>query len=45
MAFKKRMRAKIFSRWPMALIVIGIVLTVVWLVLLIWFPLHLLEIV
>jgi hypothetical protein len=36
---------KIIDRWPMALIVFGIALTVVWLALLIWFTLHLLQLV
>jgi hypothetical protein len=36
---------KIIDRWPMALIVFGITLTVVWVALLIWFTLHLLQLV
>jgi hypothetical protein len=36
---------KIISRWPLVLIILGGMLTLFWIVLLIWFPLHLLGIV
>jgi hypothetical protein len=36
---------KIINRWPIALIIFGVVLTLLWLVLLIVFPLHLLQVV
>ena len=35
--------SKIIDRWPVALIIFGGVLTVLWLVLLFLFPLHLLQ--
>ena len=43
MAFKNKL-IKIINRWPMALIIFGAVLTLVWAVVLILFPLHLLQI-
>ena len=43
MALKNKIM-KIINRWPMALIVFGLVLTLLWLVLLIMFPLHLLQV-
>jgi hypothetical protein len=42
---QKNKLMKIINRWPMALIVFGIALTVVWVALLIWFTLHLLQLV
>jgi hypothetical protein len=44
MALKTKL-TKIINRWPMALIIFGVVLTLLWLVLLILFPLHLLQVV
>ena len=44
MALKKKL-TKIINRWPMALIMFGVVLTFLWLVLLILFSLHLLQLV
>lgn len=35
--------SKIIDRWPVALIIFGGLLTVLWLVLLILFPLHFLQ--
>ena len=35
---------KIFDRWPMTLIIFGVGLTLIWLVLLIWLPLRLLQV-
>jgi hypothetical protein len=43
-ALKNKMR-KIINRWPTALIIFGVVLTLLWLILLIVFPLHLLQLV
>ena len=37
--------ATITDRWRVALIVFGVALTVVWLIMLIWAPLRLLEII
>jgi hypothetical protein len=42
---QKNKLMKIIDRWPMALIVFGIALTVAWVALLIWFTLHLLQLV
>jgi hypothetical protein len=42
---KKNKLMKIIDRWPVMLIVFGVVLTLVWFGLLIWFPLHLLQLV
>jgi hypothetical protein len=36
---------KITEQWPVALIVVGVALTLVWLAVLIWVPLHLLQVV
>jgi hypothetical protein len=44
MALKNKIR-KIINGWPMALILFGVVLTLIWLVLLVLFPLRLLEVV
>jgi hypothetical protein len=44
MTIKNKMM-KIINRWPTALIIFGVLLTVLWLVLLILFPLHLLQVV
>jgi hypothetical protein len=44
MALKNKMR-KIINAWPMALIIFGVALTLIWLVLLVLFPLRLLEVV
>ena len=44
MALKSKLM-KITTRWPLALIILGAALTLVWIILLIWFPLRLLEIV
>ena len=44
MALKNKL-TKIINRWPMALIMFGVVLTFLWLVLLILFSLHLLQVV
>jgi hypothetical protein len=41
----RKLLTTIIDRWRAALIVFGVALTVVWLILLIWFPLHLLEII
>jgi hypothetical protein len=41
-ALKKMM--KIINRWPLALIILGGALTLAWIALLIWFPLHLLRV-
>ena len=35
----------IIKRWPIVLVALGILLSIAWLVLLIWFPLHVLSIV
>jgi hypothetical protein len=35
---------KLFDLWPTALIGFGLVLTLVWMILLIWFPLHLFQV-
>jgi len=37
--------AKIMDQWPAALVAFGGVLTLAWLGLLIWYPLHLLQLV
>lgn len=37
--------AKIMDQWPVALVAFGGVLTLAWLGLLIWYPLHLLQLV
>jgi hypothetical protein len=42
MALKNKIR-KIINGWPMALILFGVVLTLIWLVLLVLFPLRLLD--
>jgi hypothetical protein len=42
---QKNKLMKVIDRWPMALFVFGIALTVVWVALLIWFTLHLLQLV
>ena len=44
MALKNKMK-KIINRWPIALIMFGVVLTFLWLVLLILFPLYLQQVV
>ena len=44
MAFRNKL-TKIITRWPIALVIFGIVLTLVWLVVLILLPLHLLQVV
>jgi hypothetical protein len=44
MALKNKLM-KIINRWPMALIIFGVVLTLLWLILLVAFPLHLLQVV
>jgi hypothetical protein len=36
---------KIINQWPVMLIVVGGTLTLIWLALLIWFPMRLLQIV
>ena len=36
---------KIMDQWPVVLVAFGAVLTLVWLGLLIWYPLHLLQLV
>jgi len=41
----RKLLTTIVDRWRAALVIFGAVLTVVWLMLLIWFPLHLLEII
>jgi hypothetical protein len=41
----RKLLTTIIDRWRAALIVFGVALTVAWLILLIWFPLHLLEII
>jgi hypothetical protein len=41
----RKLLTTIIDRWRAALIVFGVALTVLWLILLIWFPLHLLEII
>ena len=35
----------IIKRWPIVLVALGILLSIAWLVLLIWFPLHLFSLV
>jgi len=35
---------KLFNQWSVSLIVLGAVLTLVWLILLVWFPLHLMQV-
>jgi hypothetical protein len=45
MALRNKTFKKIFAQWPVALIVIGFVFTIAWVILLIWLPLRLLEIV
>jgi hypothetical protein len=40
-----RWLTKTINRWPVALIMLGGALTLFWLALLIWFPMHLLQIV
>jgi hypothetical protein len=37
--------ARISNHWPLALIAFGIMLTLVWFAVLVWFPLHLLDMV
>ena len=44
MAFKNKMM-KVINGWPIALIKFGLALTLIWLVLLILFSLHLLQVV
>jgi hypothetical protein len=44
MALRNRMFKK-FPPLPTALIMVGVMLTIAWIVLIIWLPLHLLEIV
>lgn len=41
----QRKSSRIISDWPMAVIALGIVLTLVWAGLLVWFLLHLLHVV
>ena len=41
----RKLLTTIVDRWRAALVIFGVVLTVVWMMLLIWFPLHLLEII
>ena len=43
MALKSKM-IKIVNGWPIALIMFGVALTVIWLVLLVLFSLHLLQV-
>ena len=43
MASKNKMRERISRRLPVALLVVGVLLTLAWVCLLIWFPLHLFE--
>jgi hypothetical protein len=42
---QKNKLMKIIGRWPVALIVLGVALTIFWVVFLIWFSLHLLQMV
>jgi hypothetical protein len=41
----KRQLMKVINRWPVALILIGIALTLVWMAALILYPLHMLGVV
>ena len=43
MAFKDKIRDAISVRLPVVLLIVGVLLTLAWVGLLIWVPLHLLE--
>jgi hypothetical protein len=42
---QKNKLMKVIERWPLALVIFGLALTVIWLIALLWVPLYLLQIV
>jgi len=44
MDLRNKKMKRIFSSWPAALILIGVLLSIAWLALLIWLPLHLFNV-
>jgi hypothetical protein len=42
---KDKISRRVLGRWPIIVVALGILLSIAWLILLIWYPLHLLSIV
>ena len=38
---KDKISTRILKRWPIVVVALGILLSIAWLILLIWYPLHL----
>jgi hypothetical protein len=44
-ALRKELLSKIPNQWPLAVVAFGLLLTIAWVALMVWFPLHLLNLV